>query len=108
MDYLQLASLYAGKTVTLDQVMFVDHSDGNGVQIEFWNITDKPQPTIAELEALQPQVEAQENIEKILAQIIELDSKRSRAFFEPSEKEAGLTWLEYYNQEITKLRNKLI
>ena len=54
MDYFQLASLYAGKAVTLDQVMFVDHSDGNGVQIEFWNITDKPQPTIAELEALQP------------------------------------------------------
>ena len=28
--------------------------------------------------------------------------------FEPSEKEAGLTWLEYYNPEIIKLRNKLI
>jgi phage-related protein len=42
--------------------------------------------------------------EKIQAQIEELDGKRSRAFFEPSEKEAGLTWLDYYNQEIIKLR----
>ena len=108
MDYLQLASLYAGQEVTPDQVEFIDHSDGNGIQIKYWNIPDKPRPTIAELEALQPQVEMLENKEKILAEIIELDSKRSRAFFEPSEKEVGLTWLDYYNQEIARLRTLIV
>lgn len=108
MDYLKLASLYVGIEVTLSEVSFIDHSDGNGIQIKYWNIPDKPQPTIAELEALQPQLDIIENNEKILAEIIELDSKRSRAFFEPSEKEVGLTWLDYYNQEILKLRALMV
>ena len=107
MDYIRQIELYLGRLFVDSECRLIDHSDGNGIQIEYWNLPE-PQPTIEQLEALQPQVEAQENIEKILAQIIELDGKRSRAFFEPSEKEAGLTWLEYYNQEITKLRNKLI
>ena len=102
----ELINLYLGYDYTLSDVVI--HFENGESTIAKWNIADKPQPTIAELEVLQPQVEAQENIEKILAQIIELDSKRSRAFFEPAEKEVGLTWLEYYNQEITKLRNKLI
>jgi len=43
---------------------------------------------------------------KILAQITELDGKRSRAFFEPSEKEPGLMWFDYYNQQILSLREQ--
>ena len=116
MDYLQLASLYCGRPLTLKDVGFIDHSDGNGVQINFWNITDKPQPTIAELEALQPQVEAQENKDRILAQIIELDSKLPRAITESmlgldsriKDPLTGQTWLEYYNQEITQHRTQLL
>lgn len=107
MDYLKLASEYVGRELTGYDVLF--NCDTDGVfSIFYWNITDKPQPTIAELEALLSQLEAQENREKIIAQIIELDSKRSRAFFEPSEKENGLTWLEYYNQQILDLRKLIV
>lgn len=108
MDYKKLIDLYAGRITQTSEFSLVDHRDGNGVQIEYWNILDKPQPTMEQLEALQPQLKIKETKENILEQIAKLDSKRSRAFFELSEKEVGLTWLEYYNQEITKLRNKLI
>lgn len=117
MDYTKLIEAYVGRTVTFGydnnmnelECELIDHSDGNGVQIEFWNITDKPQPTIAELEALQPQLDIIQNNEIIKAQIAELDTKRLRAICEPSIKDAttGQTWLEYYNAEIAKLREQI-
>ena len=112
MDYKKAIELYLGREVFLydPETQAGDiclRDDGNGVYIDIWNISDKLNPTIAELEALQPQVEAQDNNARVIAQIIELDGKRSRAFFEPSEKEPGQTWLEYYNQQIAQLRSQL-
>lgn len=45
---------------------------------------------------------------ELQSQIDELDKKRVRAICEPSvkDKKTGQTWLEYYNQEITKLRTQ--
>lgn len=49
------------------------------------------------------------NNSMILAQIKDIQTnKLPRAFFEPSEKEEGLTWLEYYTNEINTLRSKII
>ena len=106
MNYAKCIEIYVGRTVDFETEVKCIQTDV--WTIKEWMITNKPQPTIEQLEALQPQVEIQENNERLRTKITELDGKRSRAFFEPSEKEAGLTWLEYYNQEITKLRNKLI
>ncbi len=43
----------------------------------------------------------------LLEQIDEIDKKRIRAICEPSEKEPGLTWLEYYNSQVSVLREQL-
>lgn len=45
--------------------------------------------------------------EEILTQLNELDKKRIRALAEPSLKDEETTWLEYYNSQITTLRNEL-
>ena len=42
---------------------------------------------------------------EIQKQIDELDKKRIRALAEGGEKETGLTWLEYYNKQISELRS---
>ena len=60
MDLTKLVNLYVGREVDFSEYRLIDNSDGNGMQIQFWNITDKPQPTIEELEALQPQIDKQE------------------------------------------------
>lgn len=44
---------------------------------------------------------------EIQAQLDELDKKRIRALAEPSLKDEETTWLEYYNSQITTLRNEL-
>lgn len=41
------------------------------------------------------------------AQLEELDKKRIRAVAEPSEKEDGISWLEYYNSIAENLRAEL-
>lgn len=41
------------------------------------------------------------------AQLEELDKKRIRAVAEPSEKEDGISWLEYYNSIAENLRTEL-
>lgn len=45
--------------------------------------------------------------EEIQIQLNELDKKRIRALAEPSLKDEETTWLEYYNSQITALRNEL-
>ena len=61
MNYPDLINLYLGRsTINGEEYRLTDHSDGNGVQIDYWNITDKPQPTIEQLEALQLQLEVEE------------------------------------------------
>ena len=42
---------------------------------------------------------------EIQKQIDEIDKKRIRALAEGGEKETGLTWLEYYNEQISELRS---
>lgn len=44
---------------------------------------------------------------EILAELEELDKKRIRAIAEPSMKDEEQTWLEYYNLQISGLRNEL-
>lgn len=44
---------------------------------------------------------------KIQQQIDELDKKRIRAVCEPSMKTNSQSWLDYYNEEIKKLRELL-
>lgn len=44
---------------------------------------------------------------EIQTQLDELDKKRIRALAEPSLKDEETTWLEYYNSQITTLRNEL-
>lgn len=60
-------------------------------------------------EAKVKQLNIQNEIRKqeILTQLEELDKKRIRALAEPSLKDEETTWLEYYNTQITTLRNEL-
>lgn len=46
-------------------------------------------------------------IEEIKKELDELDKKRIRALTEPSLKDEDTTWLEFYNQEISRLREEL-
>lgn len=54
---------------------------------------------------LQKQKETE--IENLKSQINEWDTKRIRAIAEPSNKEEGLSWLEYYTNQIINLREQL-
>lgn len=45
--------------------------------------------------------------QELQTELNNLDLKRIRAIAEPSDKEEGLTWLEYYTDEITNLRNQI-
>lgn len=40
-------------------------------------------------------------------QLEDLDKKRIRAICEPSEKEAGVTWIDFYNSQVLSLRQQL-
>lgn len=46
-------------------------------------------------------------IEEIKKELDELDKKRIRALAEPSLKDEDTTWLEFYNREISRLREEL-
>lgn len=108
MGYPKLVNLYVGREVDFSEYNLIDHKDGNGVQIEFWNITDKPKPTIEELEALQSTLEKQVRKPELQAQIDEIDKKRIRAIAEPALKDGGKTWLEYYTEQIQELRAQIL
>ena len=54
----ELINLYLGRDYNLEEVII--HFKNDESTIFEWNITDKPQPTIEELEELQSQVEQQE------------------------------------------------
>ena len=60
----------------------------------------------SEYEQLLKQQEIQKEIIQIQNQLDELDLKTIRAMRDGGEKEAGLTWVNYYNQQIIELRNK--
>ena len=79
------------------------NGDINMLQSEFdvYSQTD-------EYKAKTTQVEIQENKEQILQQIKDIQvNKLPRAFFEPSDKESGFTWLEFYTNQIKDLRTQI-
>ncbi len=75
--FYKTIELYLGRTPTLLEYEQTQGKDG--IFISLWNIEDKPQPTIQELELWQSKLEIQENNEKILGQIAELEKSQLRA-----------------------------
>ena len=75
MDYIKLIDLYVGRG-TKSGVDYQLTSDDYGVTagFEFWNIADKPQPTIEQLEALQPQIEIEDQYDILTKKLIEYKS----------------------------------
>lgn len=58
-------------------------------------------------EQKQAEIQKQERIKEIKTELDEIDKKRIRAICEPSEREDGITWLDYYNQQIKELREEM-
>lgn len=58
-------------------------------------------------EAKQVQKERIEKIAQIKEQLLDIDTKRIRAMCEPSERDDGQDWLDYYNEQAKILRNEL-
>jgi len=54
------------------------------------------------------QEERQKRQQQLVIEIESLDQKRIRAFCEPSLKEEGVTWLEYYTSQIQQKRQEII
>lgn len=92
-----------GKTIILfeNNVIAVDKSQyelSNGI----WKkLTEK------EYSAKQLTLQNSIRIEKIKQELEALDKKRIRAIAEPSLKDENVTWLEYYNSQISQLREEL-
>jgi len=61
-----------------------------------------------EVKAKQLDIRNALKIQEIKSELTKLDNKRIRAIAEPSLKDENTTWLEYYNQQISDLRNKLV
>lgn len=84
------------KTVNLDQEKYkiIDNSltDISDTE-EYTNLQNKKQNELRK--------------KILLEEIDSLDKKRIRAICEPLEKEEGLSWLEYYTQEIQRKRIEL-
>lgn len=55
----------------------------------------------------QAQKEREARILQIKHELAELDTKRIRAMCEPSERDDGQDWLEYYNEQAQALRAEL-
>ncbi len=61
-----------------------------------------------EYKAEQLQIQKEERTKEILDELDYLDKKRIRAICEPNElRDDGKTWLEYYNEQISILRDEL-
>ena len=109
MDYIKLIDLYVGRG-TKSGVDYQLTSDDYGVtaEFEFWDIADKPQPTIEQLEALQPQLDIIENNENVKAQITELEAKQPRALREFAlGYEGAQSRLQNIEAQISQLRAML-
>ena len=79
MDIFKTIKYFLGRDFSNNEVVIVNHGDGNGDTIYYWNIPDISQPTIGELEALQPQIEAEEQNSLIKKQIADIEQKQDRA-----------------------------
>lgn len=63
--------------------------------------------TISDSKARQLTIQNAVRAEEIQQELDILDRKRIRAIAEPSLKDENITWLEYYNNQISELRNEL-
>jgi len=61
-----------------------------------------------EIELNEENEKKQIRVYEIMQELDKLDKKRIRAIAEPSMKDENISWLEYYNNQINDLRNKLI
>lgn len=59
-----------------------------------------------EAQAKQLTIQNAIRLNEIQVELDELDRKRIRAIAEPSLKDENTTWLEYYNSQISELRNE--
>lgn len=59
-----------------------------------------------EAQAKQLTIQNAIRLNEIQAELDELDRKRIRAIAEPSLKDENTTWLEYYNSQVSELRNE--
>lgn len=73
-----------------------------------YSFIDNKWVKLSEKEAQAKQLTIQNAIRlnEIQAELYELDRKRIRAIAEPSLKDENTTWLEYYNSQISELRNE--
>lgn len=62
--------------------------------------------SVEEAQAKQLTIQNAIRLNEIQAELDELDRKRIRAIAEPSLKDENTTWLEYYNSQISELRNE--
>ncbi len=60
-----------------------------------------------EYSQLKNQKQKELEVKNLKAQIAELDIKRIRAIAEPSQKQEGIAWLDFYTQQIIDLREQL-
>ena len=74
------------------------YTQENGV----WKQLNEEEAQIKQLK-IQNAIRAKE----IQNELDEIDKKRIRALAEPSLKDENITWLEYYNSQITELRTEL-
>lgn len=92
-----------GKIIILykNNVIAVDDSEYSFDNGEWQKLTKSK----AKTKQLSIQNEIQAN--EILQELDILDRKRIRAIAEPTLKDENITWLEYYNSEISALREEL-
>lgn len=102
MEIKKILNKPCSKNERLDFIVKQNHILGYEIKetdsrIEAWGKTQE------EIE----EIKKEKQKRKIQEQLEELDKKRIRAVCEPSMKTETQSWLEYYNQEITALRNLL-
>lgn len=92
-----------GKTIILYQnnVIAVNESEYS-YQDNIWIKLSKNEQKAKQL-TIQKEIRTQE----IMQELDILDKKRIRAIAEPTLKDENTTWLEYYNNEISALREEL-
>lgn len=92
-----------GKTIILYQnnVIAVNESEYS-YQNNIWIKLSKNEQKAKQL-TIQKEIRTQE----IMQELDILDKKRIRAIAEPTLKDENTTWLEYYNNEISALREEL-
>lgn len=92
-----------GKTIILfeNNVIAVDEAKFKFTNEGWKKLTEK------EFTAKQLTIQSALRVEEIKQELENLDKKRIRAIAEPSLKDENVTWLEYYNSQITQLREEL-